>query len=776
MAYCPKCGAKSVPGDVYCPFCGYALGVSKTAAQTEVLTDYTEIKYHLPNEAEGKNELSRAEARNKLLEFEAEIERELSAESDSSETLLKPIQLIEQPNFLLEIKGEEKGSFSNEKFQIADVAPTDETELKADPINKDISDENPLHTEEISALNNVASPADSFQPESLFKPENNNQPGTLFESESDSSSENKIESDKVDAEKESAQPSAQNFDLSSENDEEISQNLIEVNERSEKTFDNDDDKHRDVISENFAAEDEVLPVSKDDLAENINENKDEPNGATQENLKIGGTAGANAGKSATLNPLQDGTILGKRYSIVRRIGGGGMGAVYMAEDRNLNNANRAVKEMIQAYVDDAQQQKAIADFKRESMMLSTLEHPSIPTIYDYFFDEEKQRFYLVMKYISGGDLAARLRSTPDGRLEERFVCETAAQIADVLDYLHNQPKPIIYRDLKPSNVMIDGTSGRAMLIDFGIARSVNKEEKGVTAVGTMGYAPPELFSGNAEPRTDIYSLGATMFHLLTGADPQNNPLLIFDFSKNPRPRQLNPSLSNEIEKILLRAVEYNTESRFSSAAEMRNVLVEHLERLRLGKESYGDSSRQPLSNAASANAVPMVFCGFCGEKIAANVVYCVYCGSRQLEAERFINRQPDKTAFPNHLSDNFGAYSASRVTARLVLISTTELNPPIFNLDKPNILIGRRDPHSNIFPEVDLTRFDPTTKVSRRHARIWQDSEGYLIEDLGSSNGTTILDGGTGQTFKLVPNQPHLLAEGDRLRVGETTLHFSSNR
>ena len=105
------------------------------------------------------------------------------------------------------------------------------------------------------------------------------------------------------------------------------------------------------------------------------------------------------------------------------------------------------------------------------------------------------------------------------------------QVADVLDYLHTRPKPIIYRDLKPANLMIDGNTGRVMLIDFGIARWVKQEEKGVTAVGTMGYAPPELFSGRVEPRSDVYSLGATMFHLLTGSDPQDNPLLIFDFHK-----------------------------------------------------------------------------------------------------------------------------------------------------------------------------------------------------------------------------------------------------
>src|SRR5205085_2560535 len=139
----------------------------------------------------------------------------------------------------------------------------------------------------------------------------------------------------------------------------------------------------------------------------------------------------------------------------------------------------------------------------------------------YFYDDAASRFYLVMKYISGGDLLARLRNAQAGRLDEKTVTDWGLQVVDVLDYLHRRNPPIIYRDLKPANLMIDGNSGRIMLIDFGIARWVAPQEKGVTAVGTMGYAPPELFGGKAEPRTDIYSLGATMFHLLTGQDPQD---------------------------------------------------------------------------------------------------------------------------------------------------------------------------------------------------------------------------------------------------------------
>ena len=172
----------------------------------------------------------------------------------------------------------------------------------------------------------------------------------------------------------------------------------------------------------------------------------------------------------------------------------------------------------------------------------TLDHPSIPTIYDYFFDGVESRFYLVMKYIDGGDLAARQRVL-GGRVDELTVTRWAIDTCDVLDYIHSQDPPIIYRDLKPANLMIDTRTNRVMLVDFGIARFVSPTQKGVTAIGTMGYAPPELFAGNVEARSDIYSLGATMFHLMTGVDPQDNPLLIFDFDKNPKPRQINPAIS-----------------------------------------------------------------------------------------------------------------------------------------------------------------------------------------------------------------------------------------
>ena len=498
----------------------------------------------------------------------------------------------------------------------------------------------------------------------------------------------------------------------------------------------------------------VVPVTDESLVHNVADTGDgldavETDGGTSPNIGSGGTDGRKSG----LKPLVEGTVLNNRYDIVRKIGGGGMGAVYLAFDRNLGGVQRAVKEMVQAHIEEEQQEKAIDDFKRESMILSTLDHPSIPTIYDYFFDAAESRFYLVMKYISGGDLAGRLRSTPEGRIDERTVTEWALQIIDVLDYLHNLPTTIVYRDLKPSNVMIDGNTGRIMLIDFGIARSINQnQEKGVTAVGTMGYAPPELFSGNVEPRSDIYSLGSTMFHLLTGADPQNNPLLIFDFQKNPRPRQINPQLSDQIERILMRAVEYNADARFASAAEMKAALAAHLDNLRGGQITYG-VTEVPQSVSLSHQ---IVFCGFCGQRIVATDMFCAFCGSKQPLAQHGVHSE---------------VYSRSVGTARLVIEGTSELNAPAYGLEKNENLVGRRDPMSNIFPEVDLSKYDPQTKISRRHAKIWRDGGSYLLEDLGSSNGTILLTN-VSDTLRLLPHQPHPLASGDRIRIGDTTLHF----
>jgi serine/threonine-protein kinase len=236
-----------------------------------------------------------------------------------------------------------------------------------------------------------------------------------------------------------------------------------------------------------------------------------------------------------------------------------------------------------------------------------------------------------------------------------------------------------------------------------------------------------------------------MFHLMTGSDPQDNPLLIFDFTKNPRPRQINPALSSEVERLLIRTVEYKPEHRFQTGAELRDALISHLEKLRSGQVSYGAPAAEL---GGETMRVAMVFCGFCGGRIAADDVFCAHCGSRQ----------------PMAGADSDAAQA--RATAKLIVNGTTELDAS-FLLQRDSNLVGRTDPLSNIFPEVDLSRFDPQTKVSRRHARIWREGEAFMVEDLGSVNGTVIND-----IIRLEPRQPRPLDSGDRIRMGETTLHF----
>lgn len=267
--------------------------------------------------------------------------------------------------------------------------------------------------------------------------------------------------------------------------------------------------------------------------------------------------------------LQEGTCVYERYRISRLLGEGGMGAVYLCEDLELTGKVWALKEMTLAHSPSVFEEQAIGQFKREVEILATLNHPNLPQISHHFLFEDK--YYLVMEYIEGLNLAQVIeeRGHPPKEFE---VVAWAIQICDVLDYLHTQkPNPIIYRDLKPSNIMLT-THGQIKLIDFGIARFFDPCKVTDTfKMGSVGFSPPEQYrgKGTTDARSDIYSLGATLHFLLTGRDPQDEPPFSF-----PPPRTINPGLSPKIDRITLKALEYKRENRYNTVAEMKHALEE----------------------------------------------------------------------------------------------------------------------------------------------------------------------------------------------------------
>lgn len=264
--------------------------------------------------------------------------------------------------------------------------------------------------------------------------------------------------------------------------------------------------------------------------------------------------------------LQSGTVLYDRYKIIGQLGGGGQGAVYQARDLNFPEARRlvAIKEMLVTASDPNIRQQTMNTFQREGNILATLAHPAIPKIYDFF--DQNERAYLAMEYINGRDLEAILVKTK--KLPMKKIIEWAIDLCDVLHYLHgHQPEPIIFRDMKPANVMIDSL-GKVRLIDFGIAK-IFVSGLPQTMIGTEGYSAPEQYKGKANPLSDVYSLGATLHHVITRADPRLEPP--FSFSERPI-HELNPEAPEGLEEIINKALEFEPQKRWQTCAEMKEAL------------------------------------------------------------------------------------------------------------------------------------------------------------------------------------------------------------
>ena len=261
--------------------------------------------------------------------------------------------------------------------------------------------------------------------------------------------------------------------------------------------------------------------------------------------------------------LEIGSLLDGKYKILNKIGQGGMSVVYLAMNEKANK-QWAIKEMRKEKNKNYEIMKQ--SLITETNLLKELKHPYLPSIADII--ENDDTIIIVMDYVEGRPLSDIL--SEEGVIEEDKVADYAIQLCDVLDYLHSQYPPIIYRDLKPANIMLR-PDGKITLIDFGTARKYNYDSvSDTTCLGTIGYAAPEQFAGETlrqtDARTDIYNLGATMYHLLTGVNPSEPPYELYPI------RRWDESLSNGLEKIILRATRKDPDKRFNDCKEMSYAL------------------------------------------------------------------------------------------------------------------------------------------------------------------------------------------------------------
>ncbi len=288
-----------------------------------------------------------------------------------------------------------------------------------------------------------------------------------------------------------------------------------------------------------------------------------------------------------------GTIINGKYEILKQIGKGGMSVVYLAMDIKINK-QWAIKEIVRR--GRGENDLVIENSLRaEAEMMKKLAHPALPTIVDII--ETDTVIQVVMDYIEGESLDKILLE--QGAQPEDVVLDWAKQLCDVLGYLHSRKPAIIYRDIKPGNAMLS-PEGYIKMIDFGIAREYREDGQADTVLlGTKGYAPPEQYGAKqTDGRSDIFSLGMTMYHCLTGMDPRRN-----DFEYRPV-RQIRPDLSDGIEAIIHRCIELDPDSRYQNCAE----LMYDLEHPDLITKGYKKRQKRKLSLFVASFGLSVVLC------------------------------------------------------------------------------------------------------------------------------------------------------------------------
>lgn len=300
---------------------------------------------------------------------------------------------------------------------------------------------------------------------------------------------------------------------------------------------------------------------------------------------------------------QIGQVIEGKYEVLKEIGRGGMSIVYLAMDTHLNKqwAIKEIKKSGKTQDDELCENSLLA----EANMIKTLEHPALPRIVDII--DNGETIFIIMDYIEGDSLDKVLNE--HGAQSEDLVIAWAKQICDALSYLHSRKPPIIYRDMKPANVMLK-PEGNIKIIDFGIAREYKEQSLAdTTMLGTKGYAPPEQYGGQTDARSDIFALGMTMHHLLTGVDPRSQPYTLV--------REWNPELSEGIEIIIDKCVEPAAENRYQNCAD----LLYDLEHPELITKGFKQMQRRKLISfvVSVAICIVMAITGFICDRQATRV-------------------------------------------------------------------------------------------------------------------------------------------------------------
>ena len=277
--------------------------------------------------------------------------------------------------------------------------------------------------------------------------------------------------------------------------------------------------------------------------------------------------------------LPVGAVLRDRYVITELVGQGGMGAVYQADDLRLHGRLCAVKEVLPELISvPGMEDQAHDQFYREASILARLDHPNLPKVSDFF--QQAGREYLVMDFVPGPDLRQLIEDARrrDAFLDERAVVDWIDQLCDALTYLHTQDPPVLHRDIKPSNIKLT-PRGMVKLVDFGLVKLLQPDEsRTVTVVqgrGTAAYTPLEQYggdTGHTDARSDLYSLGATLYHLLTGQAPADAKQRFLKPGALIPPRDINSAISPHIERAMLAAMAQHPDNRPASVEVFREML------------------------------------------------------------------------------------------------------------------------------------------------------------------------------------------------------------